>query len=194
MKSRLTEKQIRRFYRLLSTPMTRFNCGRLCAPANGGIPLCCDRSEVIPILFLGEFRWHRARSRFWKRTRPRNRGEKKLMDEATAYTVFAECPGVKDCRRSLRALVCRLYPFEPYVAKDGHVKGLVYSEGARTNDACPLIGRKRNTYRGEYIRNAIQVWSEILASIPEEQELYYDESRKLDRKYRRKKTPLLIFR
>ena len=67
MKKRLTDKQLERFYKLMSQPMLSFDCGTLCADEPGGTPYCCDNSSVYPILFEDEYRWQRKQSRFWKK-------------------------------------------------------------------------------------------------------------------------------
>jgi len=192
MKSRLSERQLRRFYRLLSVKMIDFDCGKLCAPGNNGIPVCCENDYVVPILFHEEFRWHRTRSEFWKRMPPKNRTIRKFIDESASYYVFSQCPGPAGCRRSRRSLNCMTFPLEPYVNTDGEIEGLMYING--TSSSCPLIGKPKKLFNPLYISNSITFWKELFAAYPEERETYMDESRKRERKMKRAKKRLTIFR
>jgi hypothetical protein len=183
-KKRINEALLKKFYRLLSVRMLDFDCGTLCAPENGGIPKCCENDNVVPVLFHEEYHWHRERGKFWKRASKRNPEVKKFIDESETYYVFANCPGPSGCRRSMRSFNCRIYPFEPYVNRQGDVEGLMYAEGDK--DTCPLIGRPARLYNPKYIANSIRFWSELFEIYPEEKEMYIRESRKRRRRTERK--------
>jgi hypothetical protein len=192
VKARLTERQVRRFVRLLSVSMTDFDCGALCAPHHGGIPYCCNTTNVVPILFRTEYGMHRRRDGFWTRFRPRTKAERRMIEEACDYNVFCTCPGPAGCRRSRRALVCRTFPFEPHLDTGGRVMGLAYQD--ETNPGCPLNGKPSRLYNPAYIRNAIRFWMELTAAIPEERRLYMAESRKRERRALRTGRPYRLFR
>jgi hypothetical protein len=192
MKTRITEKQLKRFYRLMSVPMTDFDCGRICAPKNEGIPFCCENEFVTPLLFHEEFRWHRRKDRFWKRAPMDNKEIKKMVDESASYYVYSFCPGPGKCRRTRRAIVCRTFPFEPQVDKEGRVLGLVYINSGTEN--CSLIGKPKKIYNPQYISNSIKFWQELLDTYPPEKKLYIDESRKRERRLKRQGKKLRIFR
>jgi hypothetical protein len=172
--------------------MTDFDCGKLCAPKNDGIPECCDPRTTFPILYRDEFKWHKSRSNFWKRMRPRNKEARDLAKQLDDYVTMCDCPGGADCSRQLRSLCCRLFPFEPFVDKDGNVLGLTYNY--EMEDRCPLIGKSQRSFNPEYIRNSITFWREFLDLFPEERELYTDECRKLERRFKRKRQKLAIFK
>jgi len=180
MKRKLTEKQLRRFYRMLSVRMTDFNCGRHCAPHNNDVPHCCDQEKVIPLLFKDEYKWHREQGTFWRKMPVRTKADKKLVQDIYSYNVFALCPGVQDCRRTQRALVCRLFPFEPFINDKGCVLGLVYIGGE--NGVCSLMEKPQRIYNPTYIRNCILVWQELVDTFPEEKDMYMHESRKHKRR------------
>ena len=191
-KRRLTETQIKRFYRLLSVRMTNFDCGKYCAPHNEGIPYCCDSKLVVPVLFRNEYRWHRRMNgTFWRKMPIKTKKERRLVEESCSYYVFSLCPGVKGCRRTLRSLCCRLFPFEPFLDKDGTVKGLVYQDGE--NERCPLIGKPQHIFNPVYISNSILVWQELVDIFPEEKDMYLRESRKRRCQATRRSKPLRIF-
>ena len=180
MKRKLTERQLRRFYRMLSVRMTDFDCGIRCAPQNNGVPYCCDQERVVPLLFRDEYKWHRTQETFWQKMPIRTKEEKKLVQDLCSYTVFALCPGVQACRRTQRALVCRLFPFEPFIDTEGNVLGLVYIGGE--NGDCSLMGKPQRIYNPTYIRNCIRVWQGLVDTFPEEKDMYMHESKKRTRR------------
>ncbi len=176
MKRTLTERQLQRFYRMLSVRMTDSDCGRYCAPQNNDVPYCCDQEKLVPVLFKDEYKWHRKQGDFWKKMSIQTKSDKRLVQDSCSYNVFATCPGVKNCRRTLRSLACRLFPFEPFIDKTGCVMGLVYQNGE--NECCSLFGKPQRIYNQTYIRNAIRVWQELVDIFPEEKDMYMLESRK----------------
>jgi hypothetical protein len=189
---RLADRDLRRFTRLMSARMTDFDCASLCAPNPGEIPPCCDNRETVPVLYRDEYRRYRRRTDFWKKHVPTDRAGRKLAEQMASYNVLAECPGPRACRRSLRALVCRMFPFEPHLDEEGRVVGLVYQE--ERSDRCPLVGKPRSLYNDRYIRNSIIFWSELLDRLPDEKEMYLEESRKLRRRCRRRGVKPRVFR
>ena len=189
---KISPEQLRRWYRLMSVRMTDIDCGRLCAPKNEGIPYCCDQDSVVPLLYRDEYRWHRGQDRFWKKMQVRTAEHRRLIKDTHPYNVFAECPGPGQCSRGKRALVCRMFPFEPYVDKEGNVLGLVYQDERK--DGCPLIGKPKSAYNPKYLANSIRFWQEVLDSLPHERELYMGESRKRDRRAKRAGQRLRIIR
>jgi hypothetical protein len=192
MKKRITEKKLRRFYRLLSVRMIDFDCGRLCAPGNGGIPYCCDNDGVVPILFHEEYAWRRKTGKFWKRMPPKNREIRKFIEESESYYVFSQCPGPGRCARSKRSFNCMTYPFEPHVNKDGEIVGLTFVNTDK--DDCPLVGKSKKVFNPVYISNCITFWRELFELYPEEEELYIDESSKRERRAKRNGTRIPILR
>jgi hypothetical protein len=192
MKPRITEKQLGRFYRLLSAKMIDFDCGKICAPKNDGIPYCCDNVSCVPILFREEFNWHQKNGKFWKRMPPVNKRIKKYIDESEDYYVFSKCPGVAGCKRTKRSLNCMMFPFEPYVNKKGEVLGLTQIDGDASD--CPLTRKPKNAFNPLYISNSIKFWKELFELYPEEEELYINETKKRERRAKRKGKKLRIFR
>ena len=192
MKTRITEKKLRRFYRLLSASMIDFDCGRLCAPKNDGIPYCCDNEGVVPILFHEEYKWHRNNGKFWKRMPPNNREIRKFIEESESYYVFSKCPGPGNCLRTKRSLNCMTFPFEPHVGRDGEIMGVAFASVSKSD--CPLIGKPKKVFNPDYIANSITFWQELLELYPEEQELYIGESRKRERRAKKQGKRVILFR
>lgn len=188
MKKRISDKKLKRFYELLSVPMIDFDCGKLCAPKNGGFPVCCENEDVVPVLFHEEYKYHWKNGRFWKRMPPITKEIKEFIEESEDYYVFAKCPGVAKCDREKRSLNCRTFPLEPYLDKKGEITGLAYADARQVN--CPLIGKPMTIFNPDFMRNAITFWGEMFALYPEEKEMYMDESRKRDRRITRAKERL----
>ncbi len=188
----MTEKALRRFYRLLSVKMIDFDCGELCAPKNEGIPRCCENESCVPILFHEEYKWHRKNGTFWKRMPPTTKEIKKFIEESEDYYVFSKCPGPGGCKRSKRSLNCMTYPFQPYVNNKGEVLGLSLVDGA--DNQCPLTKKPKKTFNPQYIANSIQYWKELFTVYPEEEELYIDETKKRERRARRQGRKVRIFK
>jgi len=38
-----------RVYASFDAPVTRFDCGQMCSPHNGGEPVCCSTKHAVPI-------------------------------------------------------------------------------------------------------------------------------------------------
>jgi hypothetical protein len=115
-----------------------------------------------------------------------------MVEESESYYIFSNCPGPKGCRRSKRSLNCMTFPFEPHVSKSGEVLGLVYTQNG--DDNCPLMKKTRKIYNPQYISNSIIFWQELFDSYPEEKELYIHESRKRERRSKRKGERFRVFR
>ncbi len=192
MKTRLSDKNIRRFYRLLSVRMIDFDCGELCAPKHGGIPYCCDNSGVVPVLFREEFKWQRKMDSFWKRMPVRTKVDRKLIDETCPHNILAECSGHKRCIRSRRSFICMTFPFEPHIGRDGEILGLAYIDDG--HDGCVLLKKPQKIYNPAYIANSILFWQELFDVFPEEMELYAVESRGRERRAKKKGKKVRIFK
>ncbi|MFC1461914.1 hypothetical protein ACFLQR_05295 [Verrucomicrobiota bacterium] len=174
-KTGLTERHLRRFHRLLSTPMLDFDCGKLCAGARGGVPYCCDNDREGPVLFREEYEWRRKQGPFWQRMPIKTKEDRELVDESMDHYVFAICPGARSCQRRHRAIVCRIFPFEPHVNRSGRVLGLAYRD--EKDKECPLVRQPPEIYKPRYVSNAILFWREFLNLVPDEKELYMRQSR-----------------
>jgi len=192
-KRKLTSGKLQSLYRLMSAPMADFDCGTLCAPRNNGVPFCCDPDMSVPLLFRDELRWHRRHGNFWREMPLDEPDRRRLAEQCNDRNeVLALCPGIRKCDRRKRALVCRVFPFEPHCDPRGRILGLVYNYTPEI--PCPLRRRRKNIYNPEYLRNAIMFWKEIMEIFPEERDLYIKESKKLRRRFRRLGRRVPVFR
>ena len=62
-----TAKDYAEVYRRLQAPISRrYDCGKKCAPHNGGVPVCCDIENAIPIVERSEWALLKQRFDLWK--------------------------------------------------------------------------------------------------------------------------------
>src|SRR5690606_21417962 len=45
---RIEPEHFRQVYERLKSPVSRYDCGRHCAPLNGGEPVCCSTQNAVP--------------------------------------------------------------------------------------------------------------------------------------------------
>lgn len=178
-----TKAQIEELLATLRSPVTDFDCGTLCAPANNGIPVCCDRERIVPVLYKTEYTLLRKRSVLWSPYQPRTKQQHRLGDDLRACDKLCQCRGVAHCERENRSLACRTFPLEPYLDHDGVLAGLVYNwdfEGT-----CPLVG-SRHTIRQQYVNECMTMWELAFSWSEEEWEFYFDHSETLRRSFGQK--------
>jgi hypothetical protein len=123
-----TAKHYAEIYRQFQAPISkRIDCGKKCAPHNGGIPACCDIDNAIPIVEEAEWRLLKKRTDLWRRLKPRTtsqRAEVKSLEDSQSCAI--ECRGVAHCERHNRSLACRSFPYFPYFDPDHSLVGLAH--------------------------------------------------------------------
>ena len=179
-------------YRGFTAPVTRINCGALCSKNNNGTPVCCNNNLHVPILFADELRWHTtSKNSLWHKRRSKTAFDKKQAAECADYIKYCHCNGAQKCRRSLRSLTCRFFPFEPYIAEDGTFVGITYLY--RAGNDCPLVDNPAIDVTKAYVRQSIKIWRRIFDFFPDEFELYVEESRKLRRLFKKQNRIIKVF-
>jgi hypothetical protein len=185
-----TPDQIEELLATLHAPVTDFDCGTLCAPDNDGVPICCDRDRVVPVLFRSEYSLLRERSDLWRPFRARTEQQKTLREDMRGCDRLCECKGVAHCERDNRSLACRTFPFEPYLDHDGQLAGLVWNydfEGV-----CPLVAAKY-AIRADYIDQCLRMWGQAFAWSEDEWEFHFGHSESLRRSFGQKRRPIPVF-
>ena len=169
-KKYLKQKDMKILLELTSEEICDFDCGAICSKKSiNKIPYCCDIDKVIPVLYRGEFDYFNKRSDLWKEFKPRNKHERKLVDELESNQVMAKCKGPKKCDRRYRGFVCRNFPTYPYFNSSGKVVGLFFSR--TLNGKCVLIDHPE-FIRKKYIRDNVKFWNRLLELVPDELEFY----------------------
>ena len=115
-------------YRRFQAPISKvYDCGKKCAPLNGGQPVCCDSEHAIPIVEHSEKRLLQSRTDMWRAYKPRTAGHRaEIADLKGSDCCAVECRGAAHCERDNRSLACRSFPFFPYFAPDKQLVGLTY--------------------------------------------------------------------
>jgi len=185
----LTERDIAYIYRQFDSNPTHFDCGKLCAPDNDGVPYCCDSDWLIPVMYKYEYTYLKKKSNLWKRFKPKTKHEQNIVDETDNNTVFGDCLGHENCDRRFRSVCCRIFPFEPYLDLDGNLLGLTYSY--RLDGECPILF-KPDLVSKKFISDQIKMWKYIFRKEPGEIEVYREQSIQIRRYCSRKERPLYI--
>ena len=176
-------------YELLDAPVTAFDCGQLCAPANGGVPVCCDHDKVIPVLYKGEFKMLMERTELWRPWKAETRAEKKMKSELSDYALCV-CKGAAFCERDNRSLNCRTFPFAPYFDHDGVLSGLVFDYEA-AEGKCPLLDLPGVATRS-YIEQSLDFWAAVCTADRSEAEFQWQECEKIRRVFGKKNQPVPV--
>lgn len=123
-RSTFTPADFERLYEGFDAPVSRFDCGRKCAPLNGGEPVCCSARNAVPVVHKAEFEFLKTRTDMWSRFRPHDGPTRQIVRELNADCAAIECKGARHCERDNRAIVCRTFPFYPYLTRQRELVGL----------------------------------------------------------------------
>jgi hypothetical protein len=186
----LTQAQIAQLLDRLRSPVTAFDCGPLCAPGNGGVPVCCHAQSLVPVLYKAEFALLRRRSRLWRRFAPKTQAERAMLADGRPGDCFALCKGHLHCERENRSIACRTFPFEPYLDHDRKLAGLVFHYDFA--HLCPLI-RGGHVIEPQFVREAVAMWEQLFAFAASERALYFTASQSLRRSFGQKRRSIPVF-
>lgn len=175
----LDEAQVRTLLTTLQAPVTAFDCGRLCAPGNGGVPVCCHAPSVLPVLYQAELALLQKRSDLWRKHVPTG-ADAPLAARARPCDVFAVCKGHLHCERDNRALACRTFPFEPYLDHDDAFAGIVFAYDMA--HLCPLIHGEHAIEPG-FVAECCAMWRQLFQFDDDERRFYAGLSRTLRRQF-----------
>jgi hypothetical protein len=115
-----------RIYDQFTAAISRFDCGKKCAPHNGGEPVCCTTAHAVPIVDKYEWRLLESRTDLWHRYEPTDASGRQIVAELHPDCMAVECKGARHCERDNRSLSCRAFPFFPYITRDDRLIGLAY--------------------------------------------------------------------
>ena len=113
-----------RIYDLFQAPVSRYDCGRKCAPLNEGVPVCCDTGHAIPLVDKHEWDLLKSRTDLWRLYRKRDKESLRELADKHRDCRAVECKGFMHCERDNRSLACRAFPFFPYFPRGEGVAGL----------------------------------------------------------------------
>lgn len=179
-------------YTRFDEPVTDVDCGLKCAPYNErGVPFCCDPNHAIPTAYQEEWAYLQAHTdlwRLWQHTDPRE--TQRLWAETPQYQVPIVCQGVAFCQRAFRSLVCRAFPFFPYISRQNELWGLTYYW--QYEDRCWVINHLHRV-RPQFVQAALEAYRILFRWYPQERENFAHHSQVMRRIFGRqgREIPLL---
>lgn len=145
--------------------VSRYDCGRFCAPLNNGEPVCCSTDNAIPIVDKTEFQLLRSRTDLWHLYKPVDATSRQIVKELHKSCTAIECKGARFCERDNRTMACRAFPFYPYFNREGELLGLATYWGFE--DRCWLISNMQVVER-DFIREFVAAYEYIFQRDPDE--------------------------
>jgi hypothetical protein len=167
--SSLTPADFASFYQGFDSPVSRFDCGRKCAPLNGGEPVCCSTQNAVPVAERAEWNLLRSRTDLWGKFKPYDAPTRKIVAELENTCVAIECKGVGHCERENRTIACRAFPFFPYLNRRREFIGLsVYWD---FEDRCWMMSNLQVVDK-KYVAEFVATFEKIFAKDPSEFDTY----------------------
>ena len=111
-------------YEGFTAPVSRFDCGRKCAPLNGGEPVCCSTQNAVPVVHKVEFDLLKSRTDLWSKFKPYDYATRQIVAELTSDCMAIHCKGARHCERDNRTIACRGFPFYPYLTRERQFVGV----------------------------------------------------------------------
>jgi hypothetical protein len=189
-KSALTSGDFATLYEGFNAPVSRFDCGRKCAPLNGGEPVCCSTKNAVPVAHKVEFELLKSRTDLWKKFKPYDFATKQIVDELTHDCTAIECKGGRFCERDNRTIACRGFPFFPYMTRQKELVGI--GTYWTFEDRCWMMSNLEIVDRA-FIDQFIATYEAMFVKDPSEFKTYVDFSAAARRVYSRwkREIPLL---
>ncbi|WIM12319.1 hypothetical protein [Enhydrobacter sp.] len=172
-----------------TAPISRFDCGRKCAPLNGGSPVCCSTDNAVPVVHKVEFELLRARTDLWSKFKPYDYATRQIVAELTSDCMAIHCKGARHCERDNRTMACRSFPFYPYLTRQKEFVGLgtywVFEDRCWMMSNLEIVDKK-------YVKEFITTYEALFVKDPSEFTTYVDFSASARRVYSRWKREIPI--
>jgi hypothetical protein len=162
-----------RLYDEFKASVSRYDCGRFCAPLNGGEPVCCTTGHAIPVVDKTEFQLLKSRTDLWHRFKPTDASSRTIVSDLHPACTAIECKGARHCERDNRTLACRAFPFYPYITRAGEVVGL--ATYWIFEDRCWLMSNMQVVER-EFVREFLAAYELVFAKDAEERKVMREHS------------------
>jgi len=185
----ITPDDFRQIYEQFQAPLARKDCGRFCAPLNGGEPVCCSTKHAIPIVQKPEWKLLKTRTDMWRPYVPVDAASRKIAQEVEPECKAVECRGARHCERDNRSLACRAFPFFPYVDRGGKFVGLSYYWDFE--DRCWVISNADEVERS-FIGEFVAAFELLFARDPDEYRTYKDHSLAMRRVFSRRRMAIPV--
>jgi Fe-S-cluster containining protein len=176
-------KHYAKIYKRFSASISeQFDCGRMCAPLNGGEPVCCSTQHAVPIVTTHEYELLKKRAKMWHRFKPFDRDTRQIVKELDSGCKAIECEGARHCERDNRTLACRSFPFFPYLTKEKELIGLSYYWSFE--DRCWVISNL-SIVEQEFIDEIINVHEYLFKKDEDEKDAFLEQSASMRRVFSR---------
>ncbi len=152
-------------YDKFKAAVSRYDCGKFCAPLNNGEPVCCSTQHAVPVVDKAEFKFLKSRTDLWHVFKPYDAATRQIVAELHHSCAAVECKGARHCERDNRSVACRAFPFYPYITRAGDLVGL--GTYWTYEDRCWLMSNMRVVER-EFVQEFIAAYEYIFARDPEE--------------------------
>ena len=176
-------------YRRFQASISRHDCGRRCAPLNGGSPICCSTQDAVPVVHRSEWKLLKSRSDLWRPFKPYDANTRDIVDSLHHSNCAIECKGAAFCERDNRSLACRAFPFFPYIDRKGDFIGLSYYWDFE--DRCWVISNMQ-IVESEFRREFIDAFEYLFSVDPEEYDTYKKHSATMRRVFTRRRKPIAL--
>jgi hypothetical protein len=174
-------------YRRFEAAVTRYDCGRHCAPLNGGEPVCCSTQSAVPVAHRAEFKLLQGRGDLWHRFKPYDAATRRIVAELPKTCVAIECRGARSCERDNRSMSCRAFPFFPYITRAGEFIGLAYYWDFE--DRCWVISNLGVVERG-FVREFVAAFEDLFKFDPDDYDAFKEHSASIRRVFSRWRRPI----
>ena len=186
----LSPAQYAELYRLLQRPIyRRLDCGRKCAPLNGGEPVCCTTRHAIPVVNREEWNLLKSRTDMWRPFRPYDAPSRKIKEDLASSCRAIECRGAAFCERDNRSLACRTFPFFPYFTREKEWRG--FATYWSFEDRCWVLSHLREVDAG-FLREMFAMHEHLFACDESERDPYVELSASMRRVFSRWRRPILL--
>jgi len=183
-KARDYDKIYRRFGASISGA---YDCGRMCAPLNGGEPVCCTTGHAVPIVTTEEWKLLKKRTDLWSKFTPYDAATRDIVDDLPDNCRAVECKGAAQCERQNRSLACRAFPFFPYFTKEKELVGMAYYW--LFEDRCWVISNLHIVEQA-YIKEFIASYEYLFSKDEDELEAFLEQSVSARRVFSRWNRPI----
>jgi len=177
------------YRRLEASIARRHDCGRYCAPLNGGEPVCCTTAHAIPIVQKSEWKLLKKRTDLWRPFKPFDKTSRTIVDELHPSCKAIECKGAAFCERDNRSLACRAFPFFPYFTKARALVGLGYYWSFE--DRCWVLSNLACVDK-DFVDEFLAAYELLFAKDADELEAFVEESAAMRRVFARRRAALPV--
>ncbi len=171
-----------KLYDMFEAAISRYDCGRKCAPLNGGEPVCCSTEHAVPIVHKVEWQFLKSRTDLWHGFKAYDAQTREIVETMASNCTAIECRGARHCERENRSLACRAFPFFPYITREGEFKGLSYMW--EFEDRCWVISHLE-IVDAEFVKQCIAAYDLLFDHDPEELEGVREHSANMRRVFSR---------